>query len=103
MFHVKPKDRKMGMFDMLHYNCPNCQRLHSLQTKADDNPCLEDYYLDTAPPSILADIANKGVKCPCGVYVRFAVEISCTVQTSKYINPAQEISRFLVTVKEESI
>ena len=53
----------MGMFDTVHFSCPKCNKINSIQSKAGD--CmLDNYTLINAPLSILASLVEETKEYP---------------------------------------
>ena len=74
----------MGSFDILRFKCPGCGHTNQFQTKVGDF-VLDEYTLETAPLSILADInevaAAGFVKCKkCRKELRFPVKMIIDVK-----------------------
>lgn len=77
----------MGAFDTLLLTCPHCGKTTHEHSKADD--CYMQYYtLESAPLSIIGDIANKPLVCDhCAknyvLQVEFKTHITALNQTEK--------------------
>ena len=69
----------MGMFDTLLLTCPHCGKTTRHQSKADD--CyMADYYLESAPLSIIADVAKNPLTCDqCNRPFMLAIEFKVNV------------------------
>ena len=53
----------MGLFDSVNVKCPHCGSSVELQSKADEDPYLKNFTLDTAPLRILLDVMNQPAHC----------------------------------------
>lgn len=49
----------MGMFDTLHFECPECRETTSYQSKLGERS-LRDYNLNDAPLLVIADANDEG-------------------------------------------
>lgn len=75
----------MGMYNTIHFKCPNCNGINSYQSKMGECT-LSDFTVDDAPLLLIADLNDEAVKsrlyCEhCNsklqVQVRFSVTITC--------------------------
>ena len=75
----------MGMYDTIHFRCPNCTELNFYQSKLGECS-LQEFTINEAPLLIIADLHDEAAKdrlyCEhCGnkihIKVKFAVSISC--------------------------
>jgi hypothetical protein len=68
----------MGMFDSVMVRCPECSEPMEFQSKA--GPCqLANYTLHTAPPAVIADVAEQPQRCVCGHNVTLHVQTVATI------------------------
>lgn len=57
----------MGLFDSLYHNCPTCGARNEFQSKADIDPYMRSYTVESAPTHILVDVLNAPEYCQsCG-------------------------------------
>lgn len=75
----------MGMFDTIHFNCPNCGAANEYQSKIGDCS-LRDYSISDAPLLVIADLHDESNKdrlycsyCNNKIHirVRFLTTVSC--------------------------
>lgn len=52
----------MGMYDTVHFACPNCKTVIPVQTKA-GNCSLRDYAAYKVPTTIAVDMVGNNVEC----------------------------------------
>ena len=64
----------MGSFDTLHITCPNCGKIHPVQSKA--GKCMmHDYTPQDAPLAIIAEFAGEHIQCEnCDTIYRVSVQ-----------------------------
>jgi RNase P subunit RPR2 len=68
------KSDKMGMYDSVMVNCPQCGKEHEFQSKSGD--CLlEVYTLENCPDDVMANV-NRHSPCKCDCGALFQVDIS---------------------------
>lgn len=53
----------MGLFDSVMADCPTCGKRLEFQSKADIDPCMRVYTVETAPGHILRDVLNEPNYC----------------------------------------
>ncbi len=68
------------MFDSVFVKCPKCGRNIEFQSKC--GPCeLNEYTLETAPPSVLCDLSDTTEDCSnCGHFVIVKVKATATIE-----------------------
>lgn len=53
----------MGLFDSVYAECPTCGGKIEFQSKADDDPYMNNYTVEDAPAHILYDVLNEPEYC----------------------------------------
>jgi hypothetical protein len=76
----------MGMFDTVHFNCPSCNKLMEVQTKAGD--CnLRIYHSDEVPLGIADDL--NGDKEECGnCHTKLVIKLRTSNRAPLFMMPA---------------
>jgi len=70
----KIKRVKMGLYDSVWVECPNCTEINKFQTKSGD--CfLKDYRLEDCPDDVLEDV-NRHSPIECACKTLYAVDIN---------------------------
>ena len=69
----------MGMFDIIHIECPSCGEQVYFQSKAGD--CIMNgFLLCNIPPKIAADLDGKSEVCECGKTL--TIKTQCVVSVT---------------------